>query len=48
MRLRPPKRNRACIVCGKRFTPIRRTARYCSLKCKQRAYRWRKEREEGS
>lgn len=43
-RLRPPKRNRSCIVCGRRFTPKRKDAMYCSAACKVKAFRWRKER----
>lgn len=46
-RLRPPKRTRNCIVCGKRFTPKRKDAMYCGGACKVKAYRWRKE-ERGS
>ena len=45
-RLRPPRRNRACIVCGRRFTPKRKTGLYCGSSCRQKAYRWRKEKGE--
>lgn len=43
-RIRPPKRNRQCAVCGKRFTPKRKDAMYCGPSCKQKAWRWSKER----
>jgi hypothetical protein len=32
---------RICPGCGAMFAPIRRTALYCSFKCKQRVYRQR-------
>ncbi len=47
MRLRPPRRNRGCPVCGKRLTPQRKDAPYCSPKCKQEAWHWKQEREKG-
>lgn len=47
-KLRPPRRNRGCLVCGKRFTPKRKDARYCSPACKQKAWRWAKERREAA
>lgn len=31
-----------CVVCAKRFTPSRSTARYCSSACRLKAYRERK------
>lgn len=31
-----------CIECGNFFEPIRRDAKYCSARCKQRAYRYGK------
>jgi hypothetical protein len=45
-RLKPPKRTRSCIVCGKRFTPKRKDALYCGNACKQKAFRWRREEQE--
>ena len=42
-RLRPPKRVRSCIVCGRRFTPKRKDAKYCSNTCRQKAFYWRQE-----
>jgi predicted nucleic acid-binding Zn ribbon protein len=44
-KVRRPRRNRNCLTCGQKFTPIRKDARYCSQKCKVKAWRWRKERE---
>jgi hypothetical protein len=32
---------RACASCGEQFTPKRGDARFCSIACKQRAYRIR-------
>ena len=33
--------DRVCIVCGKKFTPTRSDALYCSNACRQSAYRQR-------
>lgn len=37
-------RNPGCVVCGKQFTAKRRHAMYCGTICRQKAWRWRKEK----
>jgi predicted nucleic acid-binding Zn ribbon protein len=37
-RVRDPKR---CLKCGRVFAPTRTDSKYCSVACKQSAYRWR-------
>jgi hypothetical protein len=38
---RRKQRPKVCDTCGEQFTPTREDARYCSAKCKQRAFRQR-------
>jgi hypothetical protein len=38
---RPAPKGRACAECGERFYPKRTDAKFCSVACKQRAYRAR-------
>lgn len=40
-RMRRALAPRACVVCGQSFTPKRSDSRYCSVGCKQSAYRRR-------
>lgn len=35
---------RRCAVCGRKFTPCSKTARYCSLACRDEANRERRRR----
>ena len=34
-------RLRKCLRCGNRFRPVRRSGKFCTVKCKQAAYRHR-------
>jgi ribosomal protein S27AE len=34
-----PVKDRACVQCGETFTAKRKDARYCSPRCRQRAFR---------
>ena len=45
-KVKPPNRNKKCQTCGRWFTPERRSAKFCSAACRQKAWRWAKERGE--
>ena len=33
----------SCLECGQAFTPVRKDAKFCSDKCRQKSYRYRKQ-----
>jgi hypothetical protein len=37
----PPRHDAVCAACGRPFTPKQRRSRFCSIPCRQRAYRRR-------